>query len=63
MDGGREESMPGGLLAPEREELSTRMRGKRCKLTDEELPPVAALPPLPEVQGKLAALLDRIYSP
>ncbi|MGB8992890.1 MAG: hypothetical protein WCD80_12615 [Desulfobaccales bacterium] len=63
MEGGREECMSGGLLAPEREELSTRMRCKRRKLTDEELPPVSALPPLAEIQGKLAALLDRIYSP
>ena len=31
---GRGEVMSGGLLAPEREELSTRMRGKRQKLTD-----------------------------
>jgi hypothetical protein len=63
MDGGREESMSGGLLAPEREELSTRMRFKRQKLTDEQLPPVPALPPLAEIKGKLTALLDRIYAP
>jgi len=63
MDGGREEGMSGGLLAPEREELSTRMRFKRQKLTDEQLPPVPALPPLPEIQGELSALLERIYAP
>jgi hypothetical protein len=63
MEGGREEAMSGGLLAPEREELSTRMRFKRRKLTDEQLPPVPALPPLAEIKGKLEALLDRIYAP
>jgi hypothetical protein len=61
IDGGRDEFMSGGLLAPEREELSTRMRFKRRKLTDEELPPVAVLPPLSQVKGKLEALLDQIY--
>lgn len=63
LDGGREESMSGGLLAPEREELSTRMRFKRQKLTDEQLPPVPILPPLAEIKGQLTALLDRIYTP
>jgi hypothetical protein len=63
LDGGREESMSGGLLAPEREELSTRMRFKRQKLTEEQLPPAPVLPPLAEIRGKLAALLDRIYAP
>jgi hypothetical protein len=63
MDGGREESMSGSLLAPEREELSTRMRFKRQKLTDQELPPAPVLPPLAEITGKLAALVDRIYTP
>jgi len=63
MDGGREEGLSGCLLAPEREELSTRMRFKRQKLTDEQLPPVPALPPLAEVQGELSALLERIYTP
>ena len=53
MDGGREESMTGGLLAPEREELSTRMRFKRQKLTDEQLPPAPVLPPLSESRGSL----------
>jgi hypothetical protein len=63
LDGGREESMSGGLMAPEREELSTRMRFKRQKLTDEQLPPAPVLPPLAEIKGQLAALLDRIYTP
>jgi hypothetical protein len=63
MDGGRDESMTGGLLAPEREELSTRMRFKRQKLTEEQLPAAPVLPPLSEIKGKLAALLDRIYTP
>ena len=63
LDGGREESMSGGLLAPEREELSTRMRFKRQKLTDEQLPPAPVLPPLAEIKGQLTALLDRIYTP
>jgi hypothetical protein len=63
MEGGREEAMSGGLFAPEREELSTRMRFKRQRLTDEQLPAAPALPPLAEVKGKLAALLERIYTP
>ena len=63
LDGGREESMSGGLLAPEREELSTRMRFKRQKLTDEQLPPAPVLPPLAGIKGQLTALLDRIYTP
>ena len=63
LDGGREESMSGGLLAPEREELSTRMRFKRQKLTDEQLPPAPVLPPLAEIQRKLESLIERIYIP
>jgi hypothetical protein len=63
MDGGRDQSLSGGLLAPEREELSTRMRFKRQKLTDEQLPPVSALPPLAEVQRKLDSLIGKIYLP
>ena len=63
MDGGRDESMTGGLLSTEREELSTRMRFKRQKLTEEHVPPAPVLPPLSEIKGKLAALLDRIYTP
>jgi len=52
-----------GLLAGEREELSTRMRFKRQKLTDEQLPPAPVLPPLAEIKGHLGALLDQIYTP
>jgi hypothetical protein len=63
LDGGREESMSGGMLAPEREELSTRMRFKRQKLTDEELPPAPALPPLAEIQRKLDGMIESIYQP
>ena len=63
LDGGREESMSGGLLAPEREELSTRMRFKRQKLTDEQLPPAPVLPPLPEIQRKLDSVIESIYLP
>ena len=63
LDGGREESMSGGLLAPEREELSTRMRFKRQKLTDEQLPPPPVLPPLTEIQRKLDSLIESIYLP
>ncbi len=63
LDGGREESMRGGLLAPEREELSTRMRFKRQKLTDEQLPPAPVPPPLTEIQSKLDGLIESIYLP
>ena len=63
MDGGRDESMSGGLLSSEREELSTRMRFKRQKLTDEQLPPAPALPPLAEIKSRLESVLDRIYAP
>jgi hypothetical protein len=63
LDGGREESMSGGLLAPEREELSTRMRFKRQKLTDEQLPPPPVLPSLTEIQRKLDSLIEGIYMP
>ena len=63
LDGGREESMSGGLLAPEREELSTRMRFKRQKLTDEQLPPAPVLPPLADIQRKLESMIERIYLP
>jgi hypothetical protein len=63
MDGGRDESMSGGLLSTEREELSTRMRFKRQKVTDEQLPPAPALPSLAEIKGRLESVLDRIYAP
>ena len=38
---GHDEVLYGGLLSPEREELSTRMRFKRRKLDEQELPPAA----------------------
>ena len=63
MDGGREESMSGALLSTEREELSTRMRFKRQKLTEEQLPPVPVLPPLTEIHRKLDSLIERFYLP
>ena len=56
---GRGEVMSGGLMAPEREELSTRMRSKRRKVTDEDLPPAPELPPLKEIKGRLAQMLER----
>lgn len=58
---GRGEVISGGLLAPEREELSTRMRFKRQKLTEEELPPVPPLPPLQEIKVRLNEAIERIY--
>jgi hypothetical protein len=58
---GRGEVISGGLLAPEREELSTRMRFKHRKLTDEDLPPLPDLPPLDAVKGELARVLARMH--
>ena len=58
---GRGEPISGGLLAPEREELSTRMRFKHRKLTDQDLPPLPALPPLKDIRDRLAAVLTRAY--
>jgi hypothetical protein len=55
--------MSGGLLAPEREELSTRMRFKRQRLTEEELPPVPALPPFREIKEKLNNLVSKVCGP
>ncbi len=59
LEGRGEATMSGGLLAPEREELSTRMRFKRRKLTDEDLPPPPTLPALKEVKGRLSQMLER----
>jgi len=56
---GRGAVISGGLLAVEREELSTRMRFKRQKLTAEELPPLPVLPPLKEVKGRLKEVLQQ----
>lgn len=60
MEGGGE-VISGGLLASEREELSTRMRFKRRKVTDEELPPPLELPPLKEVKSRLIQALSEFY--
>jgi hypothetical protein len=58
---GRGEVISGGLLAPEREELSTRMRFKHRQLTAAELPPLPPLPPLPEIRGRLTEVIGRIH--
>jgi hypothetical protein len=50
----------GGMLAPEREELSTRMRLKHPKLSTEDLPRVPVLPPLKEIKGRLEEVLARV---
>jgi hypothetical protein len=60
MDGGGE-VISGGLMAGEREELSTRMRFKRRKLTDEDLPPPPELPPLTRVKERLVQALAQCY--
>jgi len=60
---GKGEVISGGLLAPEREELSTRMRFKHQKLTDEDLPPLPDLPPLDRIKGELARVLARFHRP
>jgi hypothetical protein len=62
LEGGGE-VMSGGLLAPEREELSTRMRFKRQKLSEEDLPPAPALPPLKEIKGRLSQMLEKCQPP
>ncbi len=55
---GRGEVISGGLLGTEREELSTRMRFKRQKLSPEDLPEIPALPPLKEIKGRLKEVLQ-----
>jgi hypothetical protein len=57
MEGGGE-PICGGLLCEEREELSTRMRYKHKKLTDEDLPPPPVLPPLDAVKGQFKTILQ-----
>ena len=57
---GRSEVMSGGLLSPEREELSSRMRFKRRKLDEKELPPPPDLPPLEQIKERLVSIIDRI---
>lgn len=61
LEGGGE-IISGGLLSSEREELSTRMRFKRQKLSDEELPPPPELPPLKQVKERLTQTLAEFYS-
>ena len=56
------EPVGGGLLSGEREELSSRMRFKQKKLTDEELPPLPALPSLGAVRAQFKAILEE-FSP
>lgn len=60
MEGGGE-VISGGLLAGEREELSTRMRFKRVILSDEELPPPPELPPLSQIKKRLSQALREAY--
>ncbi len=57
---GRGEVISGGLMSQEREELSTRMRFKRQKLSNEELPPPPDLPPLDRIKDRLLEIIDRI---
>lgn len=57
---GRGEVISGGLMSPEREELSTRMRFKRRKLSEEELPQPPNLPPLEQIKDRLISIIDRI---
>ncbi len=57
---GRGEVLSGGLLSPEREELSTRMRVKRPKLDEKELPPPPNLPPPEQIKDRLVSIIDRI---
>lgn len=61
MEGGGE-VISGGLLCEEREELSTRMRFKRVKLTDAELPPPLELPPLNQIKNRLIQVLSEFYA-
>ncbi len=60
---GKGEVISGGLLAPEREELSTRMRFKHQKLTDADFPPLPDLPPLAAIKEELGRLLARLHRP
>ena len=52
----------GGLLSGEREELSTRMRFKTKKFTEEELPPPPGLPSLEDVKGQFKEILKAFSS-
>jgi hypothetical protein len=57
---GRNDIITGGLLSPEREELSTRMRFKPTKLNDGELPAPPDLPPLEPIKERLVDIIDRV---
>ncbi|MGP8051998.1 MAG: hypothetical protein ACLPYB_15490 [Desulfobaccales bacterium] len=57
---GRNATISGGLLSPEREELSTRMRFKRRQLTEAELPPPPRLPPLAEIKDRMLEMIPKI---
>ena len=57
---GRSEVISGGLLSPEREELSTRMRFKPRQLTKAEMPPPPRLPPFDEIEDRLLEMISRI---
>ncbi len=57
---GRGAVISGGLLSPEREELSTRMRFKQRQLTEAELPPPPRLPPPAEIKDRLLEMISRI---
>ncbi|MGO9175222.1 MAG: hypothetical protein ACLQED_03635 [Desulfobaccales bacterium] len=57
---GRSEVISGGLLSPEREEMSTRMRFKRRQLTEAEMPPPPRLPPLAEIKDRLLEMISRL---
>jgi hypothetical protein len=50
----------GGLQSGEREELSTRMRFKRRKLTPEQAPSPPALPPWKAVKGQVKEILSTL---
>jgi hypothetical protein len=57
---GRGEVLAGGLLSPEREELSTRMRFKPRQLTEAEMPPPPRLPPPAEIKDRLLEMIPRL---
>lgn len=61
MEGGAP-AIGGGLMSGEREELSTRMRFKRKKMTPEEAPPPPSLPPWKAIKGQVKQIL-RALSP
>ena len=60
---GRQEILYGGLQGVEREELSTRMRFKRRKLSEADLPPAPEIPALTDLKVRLKVVLERFYRP